>query len=148
MLTAYSDANWASNASDRRSTSGAFVMHVSHYFKSWSKTQSLFAPSSSESSLHALLKASVEAVSFQSVIRDLGRLRSTVVYTDASAALDTRTRGLQLLIRAELERAEGCATRKSVGKRQACGYICTKGLNVELITKHVSDADGRCSAGR
>ena len=146
MLTASSVAIWASNASDRRSTSGAFLMHVSHDLKSWSTTQSLCAPSSSESNLCALLKASAEEMSFQSVVRDLGQLWSTVVYTDASAALDTRTRGLQLLIRAELERAEGCATRESVGKRQTCGYICTKGFNVEVITKHVSVADDRCSA--
>ena len=26
--------------------------------------------------------------------------------------------------------------------------VCTKGLNAELMTKHVSDMDGRYSAGR
>ena len=69
-LTAYSDANWASNASNRRSTGGGVLMHGSHYIKSWSKTQSLSALCSAESAQYALVKASAEAMGFQSVIRD------------------------------------------------------------------------------
>ena len=35
---AYNDANLASHASDRRSTSGKVLIHGSHYIKIWSKT--------------------------------------------------------------------------------------------------------------
>ena len=129
MPTAYSDASWAGNASDRRSTSGGVFMHGSHCVKSWSKTPSLVALSSAESELYAMVKASAEAMGFQSVIRDLG---TTVVYSVASAALGchttprsgkTQTRGWQFLTRAEPGRAEGCAIYESAGERQSCGHV-------------------------
>jgi hypothetical protein len=39
----YSDANWASDASDRWGTSGGVTLFGLHHIKSWSKTQSLVA---------------------------------------------------------------------------------------------------------
>ena len=149
-ITASSDANWASTASDTRSTCGGVLMHWSHRIKSCSKAQSLVALSSGESELYAFGKASASAMSIQSVIRDLGQSWSTVVYSNASAALVVIQRqGLEslrhmdynYLIRAELARAEVLES-----DNHAC--ICTKGLNVELMTRHVSAVDGRYSAGR
>ena len=87
MPTARSDANWASDAADRRSISGGVLMHGSRYIKGWNKTQSLVASSSAESELYVLVKASAEAVGIQSVSRDLGQSWSTDVYSDASPAL-------------------------------------------------------------
>ena len=80
ILTAYSDA---SNASDRRSTPVA----GRHFTKSWSKTQSLIALSSAESELYALVRASAQAMEFQSVTRYLRQSWRTVGYSDASPAL-------------------------------------------------------------
>lgn len=40
---------WASNAPDRKSTSGRSIMHGSHFVKLWSKTESLVAVSTAES---------------------------------------------------------------------------------------------------
>ena len=56
------------------------------------------ALSSAESELYSLVKASVEAMGFQFVIRYLGESWSTVAYRDASAALDVKHReGLERL---------------------------------------------------
>ena len=70
VITAYSDANWASNAADRRSTSGGVLMHGLHYIRSWSKTQSLVALSSAESELYAIMKASSQALGLKSILQD------------------------------------------------------------------------------
>ena len=73
VLTAFSDANWASGAGDRRSTSGGILMIGGHYIRSWSKTQSLVALSSAESELYAIVKASAEALGLRSIVQDLGK---------------------------------------------------------------------------
>ena len=86
MLAAYNNANWASNASDRRSTSGGVFVHGSRCIKSWSKAQTLIALLSDASELCASVKASADAVGFQSVFRDPGQSWSTVS-SDASAAV-------------------------------------------------------------
>lgn len=61
-ITAYSNANWASSAGDRESTSGGIVMHGSHDIKSWSKTQSLVARSSAVWRRHGYLRGSLAEV--------------------------------------------------------------------------------------
>ncbi len=87
VVTAISDANWASNASDRKSTSGGVIMHGMHYIKSWSKTQSLVALSSADSELYAIVKTSSDVLGFTSVVQDLDKTFGALVYCDASEAL-------------------------------------------------------------
>ena len=86
-ITTYSDANWASNKADRRSTSGGIIMHGKHYIKSWSKTQALVALSSVESELDAIVKASSETLGVMSLIRDANKNFTSAIFSDASAAL-------------------------------------------------------------
>ena len=86
-VTTYSDASWASNANDRKSTSGGVILHGRHYVKSWSKTQSLVALSSAESELYALVKASSEALGLRSMISCMGKNLGNKIFSDASAAL-------------------------------------------------------------
>ena len=74
VVTTFSDANWASNACDRKSTSGGVIMHGTHCTKPWSKTQSLVALSSEESELHAIAKTSSEVLGFQSTVQDLDKV--------------------------------------------------------------------------
>ena len=87
MITTFSDANWASDKIDRKSTSGGLILHGSHYIKSWSKTQSLVALSSAESELYAIVKASSEALGLRSILQDMGKEFANVILSDASAAL-------------------------------------------------------------
>jgi hypothetical protein len=156
MVTTYSDANWASNKADRKSTSGGMIMHGQHYIKSWSKTQSLVALSSAESELYAIVKASSETLGILSTIRDMGKTFASAMFSDASAAL-------------------GMIQRQGLGKVRHidCGYLfvqnlnaekvirfakvagtdnpadmCTKGLASDLISKYVERANTWFAEGR
>ena len=127
-------------------------MQISHYIKSLSKTQSLMALSSAESDLYALVNASAEAIDFQSVIRDLRQSWITVFCSDARAALGVIQ--FQSLGKDDIYWfVQSLNARKVVQHAKASGIntpvdICTKGLNAELMAKHVSVLDGRYSAGR
>ena len=57
----------------------------------------------------------------------------------------TETRGLQLLVRAEAEHAEGGAVCEGAGARQSYNRL-DEGLHADLMMKHV--VDGRHSTGR
>ena len=58
-----------------------------HILKSWSKTQSLIALSSSESEFYAALKASAEGLGMPSMFRDFGLKARGEVLGHASAEL-------------------------------------------------------------
>ena len=73
-VTAYSDASWASNARDRKSTSGGIIMHGNHYIKSWSKTQAIVALSSAESELYAIVKTSSEVLGLKTILKKTGKV--------------------------------------------------------------------------
>ena len=49
----YTDSDWASCRTSRRSTSGGLVLHRSHLVGHWSKVQGKIAPSSGEAELMA-----------------------------------------------------------------------------------------------
>ena len=123
----YSDANWDSNASDRRSTRAGVLMHGSHYIKSWSKTQPLVALSSAESELHALVRASAEAVG-----RTLGQ-----TWRYKAKAWETQTLGLQFLVRPELAHAKGGAVSAPRAGRPT---LCPKFLECWIHCANFKDA--------
>ena len=58
IILVYVDSDWAGCKTTRKSTSGGAMMLGQHALKTWSKTQSLLALSSSESEFYAALKAS------------------------------------------------------------------------------------------
>ena len=117
-FTTYSDANWASNKTDRKSTSGGTIMHGLHYIKSWSKTQSLVALSSAESELYAIVKASSETLGLRTIFGDLNKKFTSTILSDASAAL-------------------GIIQRQGLGKLRHidCSYLFVQNLNAEKIIK-------------
>ena len=131
-------------------------MQMSHCTKSWNKPQSLIALSSPESELYALVNASAEAMDFQSVIRDLKQSWITVFCSDASAALGVVQRqGLERLrhVDSNFLFMQSLNARKVVQYSKVSGsntpaYVRTKGLNAELMAKHVSVVTGRYNAGR
>jgi len=59
-LSAFSDANWARNPSDRKSTTGLLVFLGSNPISWSSKKQSTFSPSSTEAEYRALASTAVE----------------------------------------------------------------------------------------
>ena len=156
MLTAYSDANWASNAGDRKSTSGGVILHGRHFIKAWSKTQSLVALSSAEAELYAIVKTSSELLGLRSIIQSLGKTFGALIYSDASAALGVIQRqGLGRLRHVDcsflfvqaLNADKVLQYAKVVGQDNPAD-LGTKGLCSEALKKHIGFVGGDFRDGR
>ena len=156
VATAFSDANWASNACDRKSTSGGVIMLGMHYIKSWSKTQSLVALSSAESELYAVVKTSSEVLGFKSIVQDMDKVFGALVFSDASAALGVIQRqGLGRLMHVDCSflfvqslNANKVVQFAKVPGQQNPSDLGTKGLSFEAIARHVTFVGGRFMQGR
>lgn len=92
-LVAISDSSWASTA-DRKSTSGCVLMFGSFIISAWSKTQSVIALSSAEAELIALAAAGTYGKFVQSLLQELGEVKTLTLATDSTAAIGVvRRRG-------------------------------------------------------
>nr|KYP50032.1 Retrovirus-related Pol polyprotein from transposon TNT 1-94 [Cajanus cajan] len=70
-LTAFTDADWASDPNDRRSTSAACIYLGPNLVSWWSKKQLLVARSSTEAEYRALAQAITEVLWIQSLLKEL-----------------------------------------------------------------------------
>ena len=87
-LVGYSDADWAGDLDDRKSTSG-YIFKLSGGAVSWSQKQSSVALSTVEAKYMALSSASQECIWLRNVLSDLGQSSTspTVVYEDNQPAI-------------------------------------------------------------
>ena len=83
----FADSDWAGCRSTCRSTSGGVARFGAHVLKTWSSTQATVALSSAEAELYALTKGAAQALSFITLLADLGAEAKATVHTDASAAI-------------------------------------------------------------
>ena len=89
ILRAYSDADWAGDPTDRRSTTGYCFLFNSSLISWQSKKQSVVASSSTKAEYHALADTTSELLWLRWLILDLGVSTSsaTPIYCDNRSAI-------------------------------------------------------------
>ena len=93
-LLCYTDADWASDKTSRRSTSGCVVTLGGGVLDCWAKKQKSVPLSSWESELFAGITSSTRSLGIQSELMDLGYNCSVTVATDSQSVIDhSRHRG-------------------------------------------------------
>ena len=155
-MVAYTDADWAGDKVNRKSTSGGCVMMGAHVLKCWSKTQSLIALSSGESELYATLRTAAETLGMISMAKDLGINLQGKVWGDASAALGIihrkglgRTRHIDAgYLWIQQVAAERRLQFSKVMGRDNPADLFTKYLDQRTMDKHVEKLRGRYVDGR
>nr|KYP37069.1 Copia protein [Cajanus cajan] len=86
-LTAFTDADWAADPNDRRSTS-AVCIYLGPNLVSWSKKQLLVARSSTEAEYRALAQAVTEVLWIQSLLKELKvHLNTPIVLCDNQSTI-------------------------------------------------------------
>ena len=87
------DADWASDKTSRRSTSGGVVTLGGGVLNCWTKKQNSVALSSWESELFAAIMSGTRSLGIQSELMDLGYNCSVTVATDSQSVIDHSRRG-------------------------------------------------------
>ena len=94
-VTTFTDSDWASECTNRKSTSGGVVTLGAHTVKAWSSTQQVVALSSGEAELYALIRGAAQTKGIMACLCDFGIKADGVIKTDSTAALGiTHRRGL------------------------------------------------------
>ena len=81
------DADWASDLSTRRSTSGGAKRVAGALVLCWSRTQTVVATSSAESGLNAIGSRAVEGLGTQSLLNALNISMLLIVANDSTTGI-------------------------------------------------------------
>jgi histone deacetylase 1/2 len=83
-LSAFSDADWAGNSDDRRSTGGHAIFYGGNLVTWSARKQATVSHSSTESEYKALANATAELIWIQALLRELGvsQRRSPILWCD------------------------------------------------------------------
>ena len=94
VLLCHTDADWASDKTSRKSTSGGVVTLGGGVPNRWAKKQKSVALSSWESELFAAITSGTRSLGIQSELMDIGYTCSVTVATDSQSVIDhSRHRG-------------------------------------------------------
>nr|KYP49044.1 Copia protein [Cajanus cajan] len=138
-LTAFTDADWATDPNDRRSTSAAYIYLGPNLVSWWSKKQLLVARSSTEAEYRALAQAVTEVLWIQSLLQELKvRLNTPMVLCDNQSTvalshnpvLHSRSKHMELDIFFVRE--------KVISKALVVSHIPSQHQYADLLTKALS----------
>uniref|UniRef100_A0A1B6DFK3 Integrase catalytic domain-containing protein n=2 Tax=Clastoptera arizonana TaxID=38151 RepID=A0A1B6DFK3_9HEMI len=89
-ITAYSDADWAGDITDRKSTSGCIIYHCGNPISWYARKQTCISQSTAEAEYIACATAAMDVVYFQSILQDLNcnELKTPVIYVDNQSAIN------------------------------------------------------------
>ena len=91
-LNTFTDADWAGEARERKSTSGGIVNFGDHTLRAWASTQNVIALSSGESEYYGLVKAASVSIGIRSMMADLGVEVRIRLITDATTGIAIASR--------------------------------------------------------
>lgn len=137
MLTSYSDADWAGDPNDRRSTSGLLIL-VNEIPVSWkSKKQSIVALSSCEAEYIALSETTKQVIWIRNLLQELTLLREgpTTLYEGNTSAIKW-ARSERLPKHVDL-RHHYVADQAQAGKINL-QYCPTKSMLADIFTKAIN----------
>ena len=138
-LTGYSDADWAGDRNDYKSTTG-YLFQIGGTAVTWkSKKQSCVALSTAEAEYMALSSAAQEAVWMRELVSDLGNspINSTVIFEDNQSAI-SMAKNPQYHGRTKHINIKYHFIREQVANGTICLKYCkTEDMLADLLTKGV-----------
>ena len=138
-LTGYSDADWAGDCNDYKSTTG-YLFQIGGTAVTWkSKKQSCVALSTAEAEYMALSSAAQEAVWMRELVSDLGNspINSTVIFEDNQSAI-SMAKNPQYHRRTKHINIKYHFIREQVANGTICLKYCkTEDMLADLLTKGV-----------
>ena len=146
-IEVYEDSDWTGEEDTRKSTSGGAAVLANTELKHWCATQGTISLSSGEAETKAAVKALIEGLYIQNLLRQQGLDLHLVIHSDSSAAIGHCARlgngkrmrhleGAELWIQQVLR--SGKATMKKINGKVNPADVFTKYLPEADIIRHMS----------
>jgi histone deacetylase 1/2 len=157
FLSAFSDADWAGDIDDRRST-GGFAIFVGPNLISWSaKKQPTVSRSSTEAEYKALGNGVAEAMWVESVLKELGvpRQRTAILWCDnlgatyltANPVFHARTKHIEIDFHFVRERvASGDLDVRFISMNDQLADVFTKPATRQMLDRFQSNLNLVCNS--
>ena len=148
-ILAYSDADWAGDKTDRKSTSGSVVQLYGCTISWSSKKQSVVALSSMESELIALCSATTETLWIQKWIRDvLGQDTSITVLVDNQATIASQNNETTSERSKHIDIRHFFVRDLVLAKRVKLDWVSTTEQLADILTKSLARISHSCIRDR